>query len=85
MQQISSRVSVGPNVTIFNEADACDSAYVIEQGTVEVSVTREGRKMVLGRRGAGEVFGEMAIIDEQPRSATVTTLEPCQLIRVTRE
>lgn len=85
MQQIGSRVSVGPNVRIFNEADVCDSAYVIEQGTVEVSVNREGRKIVLGRRGAGEVFGEMAIIDEQPRSATVTTLEPCQLIRITRK
>ncbi len=85
MQQIGSQVSVGPNETIFHEEDSCDSAYVIEYGTVEVSVIRRGRKIVLGHRGAGEVFGEMAIIDEHRRSATITTLEPCRLIRITRE
>lgn len=85
MRQLGSQVSVGPNETIFHEEDICDSAYVIEQGTVEVSVIRRGRKIVLGRRGVGEVFGEMAIIDERRRSATITTLEPCRLIRVTRE
>ncbi len=85
MQEVGHQISVGPDTTIFREEDLCDGAYIIERGSVEVSVTRNGRKVVLGKRSAGEVFGEMSIIDDRPRTATVTTLEPCELIRITRE
>jgi EAL domain-containing protein (putative c-di-GMP-specific phosphodiesterase class I) len=85
MQEFGHQIVVGPDAVIFREEDAGDSAFVIERGTVEVSINRNGRKVVLGRRRAGEVFGEMSIIDDRPRTATVTTVEPCRLVKITRD
>jgi CPA2 family monovalent cation:H+ antiporter-2 len=59
-----------PGERIIRRGDAADSVYFISQGEVEVSVA--GRQIKLG---AGEVFGEMALISGQPRSADVTALD----------
>jgi EAL domain-containing protein (putative c-di-GMP-specific phosphodiesterase class I)/CRP-like cAMP-binding protein len=83
MRNAERPISVGPNTVVFKEGDPASGAYLIEHGSVEVSVTRNGEKVVLGQRGAGEVFGEMSIIDDRPRTATITTLEPCLLVRIT--
>jgi diguanylate cyclase len=71
--------------TVFREGDRGYCAYLIEKGSVEISVTRSDARIVLGRRGQGEVFGEMAIIDDKPRSATATALSDCTLVAITRE
>ena len=84
MYQPGDALSVNANVTIFREGDHADCAYIIEEGCVEVSLIRHGRKVVVGQRAAGEVFGEMAIIDRQPRTATVSTLTPCKFIKIDR-
>jgi diguanylate cyclase len=76
---------VDRDTVIFQEGERGVCAYMIERGRVEISVERSGQKIVLAHRGPGEVFGEMAIIDEKPRSATVTALEPCDLLLITRE
>jgi CRP-like cAMP-binding protein len=70
---------------VFREGDHGYCAYLIEKGAVEISVKRPDAKIVLGRRGQGEIFGEMAIIDDKPRSATVTALVDCTLVAITRE
>lgn len=85
MRDAEHPIRVGPDTIIFREGDPAGGAYLIEHGAVEVSVTRNGQKVILGRRGAGEVFGEMSIIDDRPRTATITTLEPCQFVRITRD
>ena len=59
-----------PGERIIRTGDAADGVYFISQGEVEVSVA--GRQIKLG---AGEVFGEMALISGQPRSADVTALD----------
>ncbi|MGE3536245.1 MAG: cyclic nucleotide-binding domain-containing protein [Candidatus Tectimicrobiota bacterium] len=59
-----------PGERLFRTGDEADGVYFISQGEVEVSVG--GRKIKLG---AGEVFGEMALISGQPRSADVTALD----------
>ena len=84
MQEVGHKITVGSNVTIFWEGDSCDGAYIIERGAVEVSINRNGQKVILGKRKAGEVFGEMSIIDDRPRTATITTIEPCELVRITQ-
>ena len=61
---------------IFREGQRGYSAYLIERGEVEISIRRNGQDVKLASRGPGEVFGEMAIIDDQPRSATVTAIRP---------
>ena len=55
---------------IFKEGDAGDALYVVKSGRVQISAVMGGERQALARVPPGEVFGEMAIIDNQPRSAT---------------
>ena len=55
--------------------DRGDTAYFILSGAVEVFIERDGRHVTLARLGKGEIFGEMAIIDPGPRSASVRAVE----------
>src|SRR5215471_19341093 len=59
---------------IIQENDFGDTAYRIEQGQVEVSKALDGQTVHLAYLGAGDIFGEMSMIDEKPRSATVTAV-----------
>ncbi len=61
-----------PGETIIREGDVGESAYLIENGTVEVSRSRDDGKVILAALGAGEIFGEMSMIDDCPRGATIT-------------
>ena len=60
---------------IFLEGDNGDEAYRVIEGLVEIYIQRDGQKLILGRLGAGETFGEMAMIESRPRSATARALE----------
>lgn len=60
---------------VFNEGDAADGMYYICSGKVEIASINNGKKTVLAHMREGEIFGEMALVDNQPRSATVTALE----------
>ena len=82
---LGGHIEVDAGTVIFEEGDRGDHAYLLEEGEVEISVWRNGKKVTLARRGAGEIFGEMAIIDDQPRSATVTGISACRLLPITRE
>jgi CRP/FNR family cyclic AMP-dependent transcriptional regulator len=67
------------NTIVVSEGDRSDSLYVILSGRVKVFVSDEGgRDLVLNVEGPGEYFGELAL-DEGPRTASVMTLEPCQM------
>jgi EAL domain-containing protein (putative c-di-GMP-specific phosphodiesterase class I) len=66
---------------IFKEGDPGDSAYLIEEGSVEVSVSSAQHT----RLGKGELFGEIALIDQQPRTATVRAIENTVLIPIPRQ
>ena len=56
---------------VFQQGDAGDEIFLICSGTVEVYVERDGRSFVLASLEPGDYFGEMALIDEAPRSASV--------------
>ena len=69
--------------TIFRQGDEAHCAYLIQSGTVEISREMpEGKTLVLGQAGAGTVFGEMALLRDAGRNATViaTDLTVCELI-----
>ena len=71
---------------IIEEGSPGDCAYNIEKGSVEVSkITLNGKKLVLGVLEKSEIFGEMALIDGLPRSATIIALEDCVLSVCTKE
>lgn len=70
---------------IFKEGDQPDGVYFILSGGVEISRTEAGAKVPLAKLGTDAVFGEMALIDNQPRSATVTTIAPTQCMKGTKD
>jgi tRNA A-37 threonylcarbamoyl transferase component Bud32 len=71
---------------IFHQGDPGDACYVIESGAVEVIRHDEtGAEFVLARVERGKVIGEMALIDNQPRMATVRAVEDTVLLVVPRE
>jgi CRP/FNR family cyclic AMP-dependent transcriptional regulator len=64
------------NAVVLTEGEMGDSLYMITSGKVKVFIgDQEGREMILKILGPGDFFGEMSMIDKQPRSASVTTLE----------
>jgi hypothetical protein len=65
-----------PGQIIFKEGEKSHDAYYIVHGAVEISVSTAHGKQVLGKISPGEVFGEMGMIMDRPRSATATALEP---------
>ena len=60
-------------------------AYVIKSGRVEVSDLFNNKKIVLGILEEGQIFGEMGLVEDQPRSATVTAVEDVQLTVLSRD
>jgi CRP-like cAMP-binding protein len=63
--------------TVMSEGDTSDWVLVLTEGRVKVSShTNSGTEVVLAVRGPGALLGEMSVIDDSPRSATVTALEP---------
>jgi CRP/FNR family cyclic AMP-dependent transcriptional regulator len=64
------------NAVVLTEGEMGDSLYMVESGRVKVFIGDEdGREIILKILGPGHFFGEMAMIDQQPRSASVTTLD----------
>lgn len=78
------RRTLKPGESIFLQGDLGDTAYLIEHGKVEISSQYLGQKKTLSTLGVGELFGEMALIDNQKRSATATALEDTRLISLNR-
>ena len=71
---------------IIEEGTLGDCAYIIEEGSVEVSkLSPHGEKQVLAVLEKSEIFGEMGLIDGLPRCATVTALENCVMSVCSRE
>jgi CRP/FNR family transcriptional regulator len=67
---------------IFRKGDAGDSMFIIQEGQVEVLDELEGQEVRLAVSGAGEVIGEMAIFEQQTRSATVRALGNARVLTI---
>ncbi|MGD0893931.1 MAG: EAL domain-containing protein, partial [Terracidiphilus sp.] len=70
---------------LIREGEHGECAYIIESGTVEIVLLRDGELIQIGTRGAGSLIGEMAMIDDRPRTATVRALDDCTVLEITRE
>ncbi len=78
-------VTFAPDQIIFHEGDAADLAYVVEGGSVEITVRRDGRDIVLAKLETGDVFGELALINRDPRSATARAIDSVQALAIDRD
>ncbi len=70
---------------IFKEGDPPGTVYIIDKGRVEISCKQDGSKIALAEKETGEVFGEMALVDNKPRSATAIALEDTTCFMVDEE
>lgn len=86
IEQHGSVKSCKKNVIVINQDDETYSLYVILKGSVKVFVSGEdGREAVLNHQEAGDYFGDLALIDKQPRVASVMTTEPSKFMIISRE
>ena len=69
---------------VFREDDLGNSAFLVEYGAVEVSKTVDGEKVSLATLRQGEMFGEMALIDDSPRMASAQALENTSVVVIPR-
>lgn len=71
--------------TIFHREDPGSTLYIIERGRVKlVLASPEGREVTVGLLGPGDFFGELALLDGGPRSASVVALEPLDALTLDR-
>lgn len=79
------RRSAPRNSTIMAAGDLTDSLYIVLSGRLKVMMSdADGREVILTILGPGEYFGEMGLIDDSPRSASVVTIEPCELLSIAK-
>jgi len=70
---------------IFKAGDAGDCAYLIEEGEVEILVLKRGEEHRIRLIGKGELFGEVSLIDYQPRTASVRAVDRTVLVPIPRK
>jgi len=66
----------------FREDEKADAMFVLESGAVAISKQWEGKEHLLEHLSQGDCFGEMALIDLSPRSASVMAIEPSSAIAI---
>jgi len=76
MDSIEFQTTFDTDEYIFSEGDPGDCAYIIDNGMVEVSFDKDGRKLVMATLTKGDILGEMAIIDRLPRTASARAIIP---------
>ena len=84
-QLILQRQKYGAGDHIFKEGDEGRLAYVVEEGEVEIFMIIDDHEQVLGTVGKDGIFGEMALIDNQPRMANARATKTTTIICVTRQ
>ena len=86
IEQHSSVKSYKKHVIVINQDDETYTLYIILSGSVKVFVSGEdGREVVLNHQTAGDYFGDLAMIDKEPRVASVMTTEPSKFMIISRE
>jgi CRP-like cAMP-binding protein len=79
------RKTVPRGTTIFTKGDPGTGLMGVLSGTVKISVlSADGREVVLNVINAGEIFGEIALLDGRPRTADATTMSDCELALIDR-
>jgi len=81
----SERLTFEDGAILFREGDRGDSAYLILTGKVDISVGSPNGDVVVASLGANNIVGEMSLLCETPRTATVTAAEPLDTLRIKKD
>ena len=81
----SERLTFEDGAILFREGDRGDSAYLILAGKVDISVGSPNGDVLVASVGANNIVGEMSLLCEIPRSATVTAAEPLDTLRIKKD
>ena len=82
---VVTRRSAPRSSIIMAAGDPTDSLYIVISGRLKVMMgDSDGKEVILSILGPGEFFGEMGLIDDSPRSASVITIEPCELLAIAK-
>jgi len=83
--KLATRRTFPKHAVIINEGDETDSLYLISSGKVKVVLSDEdGKEIIISILNAGDFFGELSLIDEEPRSACVVAMDACQFSIITK-
>ena len=82
---VVTRKSATRSTTVMAGGDATDSLYIVLSGRLKVMMSdADGKEVILSILGPGEFFGEMGLIDDSPRSASVVAIEACELLSIAK-
>lgn len=85
-QSEKSPKSFKPGEIIMRQGEIGRNAFIIESGKVEIVVTTPtGEERVIGTRGSSAMIGEMSLIDNAPRTATIRAVEDCKVLEITKD
>lgn len=81
----SERLSFDANDSFFRQGDVSDAAYVVLSGSVHVVLENDGACIKVADLPRGSVVGEMGILTDSPRSATIIAAEPTEALRIRKD
>jgi CRP/FNR family cyclic AMP-dependent transcriptional regulator len=85
LTSVVTRRSLPRSTTVMASGDPTDSLYIVLSGRLKVMMSdAEGKEVILSILGPGEFFGEMGLIDDAPRSASVVSIEACELLSIAK-
>lgn len=86
LTQVTTRKSYPKDTTLVEENEMGETMYMIISGKVKVTnIGPDGKEVILSVLGGGEFFGEMSLLDHEPRSATVVTMEKTEMMLLRRK
>ena len=85
LAEITLQKEYQPGETLFEQGETAHHLYVLVEGEVEVRRKVDSQERTVSKMGGNEVFGEMSLLDDEPRSATIRALGPTAVLKVDRE
>lgn len=84
MADVLTRKVLAPGDYVFRQGEQATTAYIVQEGEIEIVRPKDGKDVVLGVVGKGGIFGEMGLIDKKPRMASARAATTATVIVVSQ-
>lgn len=86
LMRVAALRQIPRHTVVLHAGDRTDNIYFVLSGALKVQISdEEGREVILSMLGPGELFGEMGVLDDHPRSATVLVVESSEVVVIGKE